>query len=293
MPAVMKPTLLILAAGIGSRYGGLKQLDSLGPNGETIMDYSINDAIDAGFGKVVVVIRKEFKKDFEEKIVSRWKGKVKIEFAYQEVNPKFDGANVVKREKPWGPIHAVLSVKENINEPFAVINADDFYGVNSFKETADFLLQGCSADHYALVGYILSHTLSEHGSVSRGVCETSGDNILTGIREFKEVKKKDTKITGLHNGKIKTLDPNSFVSMNFWGFHPFFFAHAQKIFMEFVEKSANNPKAEMTLPDVIGPLIKTGKIKVSVLPCSENWFGVTYLEDRESVIEKLKHLDKT
>ncbi|GIV33443.1 MAG: nucleotidyltransferase [Chitinophagales bacterium] len=289
----MKPSLLILAAGSGSRYDGLKQLDSLGPHGETILDYSISDALQAGFGKVVLVIRKDFQKDFEEKIVSRWKGKAEIVFAYQEVNPVFQGLQVAKREKPWGVVHAVLSAKGKIHEPFAVVNADDFYGKNAFKQMADFLLSKCAANFYGLVVYPLGRTLSDYGAVSRGVCETSAAHTLTAICEFKNVKKTHGGITGVFNGQTKPLAPEACVSMNFWGLHPSFFDHAQKIFLEFVKQNASNPQAEMTLPDVIGILIGQGVVRVSVLPCSEEWFGVTYPEDRPDVIGKLQQINKS
>jgi len=287
------PTLLILAAGSGTRYGGLKQLDALGPHGETIMDYSIHDALKAGFGKVALVIRQEFQKDFEEKILLRWRGKIKIDFAFQEPNPAFDGIETAKREKPWGPVHAMLCAQQIIREPFALINADDFYGHSAFRQMGNFLREFCASGHYALLGYILRNTLSEHGSVSRGICETDESGFLAQVREMKEVHRERKQIVGLFNGEKKNLKPESLASMNCWGFHPDFFSEAEKIFMEFVHRNANNPAAELVIPDVADVLVKSGKMRVSVLPCNEKWFGVTHREDRQHVIAQLKQLGET
>ena len=288
----MNPTLLILAAGSGTRYGGLKQLDALGPDGETILDYSIRDALKAGFGKVALVIREEFQKDFDDKIVTHWRHKIKIQFACQQVNPVFDGLSVAEREKPWGPIHAMLCAKSIIHEPFAIVNADDFYGKDAFTQMEKFLREQCSARHYAMMGYVLKNTLSEHGSVSRGICEADENCFLRDVQEMKEVKKQGSAIVGLFNGEKKTLQPDALVSMNCWGFHPEFFDEAEKIFKEFAGKNLSNPKAEMVIPDAVNILLKSGNARVSVLPCNEKWFGVTHREDREHVVAQLKRLSR-
>ncbi len=289
----MRPTLLILAAGSGTRYGGLKQLDALGPGGETIMDYSIRDALIAGFGKVALVIREEFQKDFDDKIVARWRHKIKIELAYQQVNPAFDGLPALQREKPWGPVHAMLCAKSIIHEPFALVNADDFYGKDAFMQMGKFLREKWNAGHYAMMGYVLKNTLSEHGSVSRGICEVAENGFLIQVLEMKEVKKQGDEIVGLFNGEKKALQPEARVSMNCWGFHPHFFNEAEKIFNEFAGKNLSNPKAEMVIPDAVDILLKSKKAHVYVLPCNEKWFGVTHREDREHVLQQLKRLSGT
>lgn len=286
----MKPTLLILAAGSATRYGGLKQLEPLGPGGETIIEYSIYDALKAEFGKVVLIIRKEFLNDFEERF-SKYKNQIEMEYAFQEVNPKFEEVeNLSVREKPWGTVHAVLSASEQINEPFAVINADDFYGRESFKLMAEFLKNNCSENVWTMIGYQLKNTLSEHGGVTRGACELDEIRFLKKVKECRDIRKKEDGIIYNENDSKILLDENAIVSMNFWGFHPQFFEVAEEHFRKFVCDSANDPKSEMTIPDLVQLLIEDGTLRVTVMQTKEKWFGVTYKKDKESVVSKLKAL---
>ncbi len=285
---VKNPTLLILAAGNATRYGSLKQLDALGPNGETILDYSIRDALKAGFEKIVLLIKKDFQTAFEKKIVTRWENATNIEFAYQEVNPAFENIKIPKREKPWGTVHAVLSAKEKINTPFAVINADDYYGSNAFHSVARFLKQDNPSFQYALVGYVLKNTLSQFGGVSRGICKISENNSLLEIKECKGITRQDEKIFYPENRNKISLQKEEIVSMNFWGFNPDFFEIAEHEFLNFAALNAHQLGAEMTLPDVIRILLNQKKVHVDVLVSPDNWMGVTYREDREWVVEALK-----
>lgn len=291
----MKPTLLVLAAGMGSRYGSLKQMDGLGPCGEAIIDYSIYDAIQAGFGKVVFVIRHSFADAFK-KIYSkeRFGGRIDVEFVYQELEYLPEGFTVPEgREKPWGTNHAVMMAKDAIKEPFAVINSDDFYGREAFVAIADFLrkIEG-QTDRYALVGYYLKNTLSEFGSVSRGVCEADGDGFLSTVTERTAIERKGNTVCFSENGKDVPLDENCVVSMNFWGFTPDYFDHSDEIFRTFLSSPAakSNPKAEFFIPYVADILIKGGKASFKVLNCDAKWFGVTYKEDRPFVVDKINSL---
>ena len=291
----MKPTLLVLAAGMGSRYGSLKQMDGLGPCGEAIIDYSIYDAIRAGFGKVVFVIRHSFSDAFR-KIYNkeRFGGQIEVEFVYQELEYLPEGYTVPEdRVKPWGTNHAVMMAMEAINEPFAVINSDDFYGKESFQAMGDFLrsVEG-SRGQYAMVGYHLENTLSEFGSVSRGICVTNDDECLVSVTERTAISRKGDKIVFSENGEDHELDPHCFVSMNFWGFTPEYFAYSEEIFRRFLDEPStkSNPKAEYFIPYVIDILLHRGDTTLKVLNCTAKWFGVTYKEDRPFVVDKIGEL---
>jgi NDP-sugar pyrophosphorylase family protein len=288
----MKPTLLILAAGMGSRYGGLKQADKVGPSGETIIDYSIYDAIRAGFGKVVMVVRQNILEEMKALFDTRWGAKITIEYAIQEVNVPVAGIeNLPEREKPWGTAHAVMVARDNINEPFAVINADDFYGADAFKTLHDFLVNGVTESEYAMVGYILKNTLSDHGHVSRGVSVPDAEGYLKSITERTKIYRDGEKVLfSDEDGNLQELDENSYVSMNFWGFSPGFFPQAEKQFRKFVEQNSDNQKAEFFIPLVVDELMNSGLVKVKILKSSARWMGVTYREDKPVVIEKIQTL---
>jgi choline kinase len=289
----MKPALLVLAAGMGSRYGGLKQLDGLGPNGETIMDYSIFDAIRGGFGKLVFVIRRHFEEDFRKKIISKYENHLPVEVVFQELDNLPAGFSVqAGREKPWGTNHAVLMGKDVIHEPFAAINADDFYGRNSFavlgKQLAE--MEGVQ-NHYYMVGYRIGNTLSESGSVARGVCETNEENYLTGVVERTAIERRDGKIQFTdENGKVVILDENTPVSMNMWGFTPDYFKYSEDYFAEFLKANAGNPKCEYFIPLMVNELITKGKARVKVLDTTSKWFGVTYAAERQGTMDKIRAL---
>lgn len=289
----MKPTLFVLAAGMGSRYGGLKQLDPLGPNGETIMDYSVYDALQAGFGKVVFVIRKDFEQDFREKILSKYEGHVPVEVVFQSIDKLPDGyACPADRSKPWGTNHAVLMGREAINEPFAVINADDFYGRNAFEVIAQELMRPRDRNgDYCMVGFRVGNTMTENGSVARGVCETK-DGKLTSVVERTAISyDNDGNIVFTdENGEIQTLDPKTPVSMNLWGFTPDYFDYSDREFRKFLDKDINTPKSEFFIPLAVDALINSGEATVKVLDTDSKWFGVTYAADRPGVVEKLAAL---
>ena len=289
----MKPTLFVLAAGMGSRYGGLKQMDGLGPNGETIMDYSIYDALRGGFGKVVFVIRESFDKEFREKIISKYEDFVPVEVVYQELNNLPEGFSVhPDRVKPWGTNHAVLMGKDVINEPFAVINADDFYGRESFTIIADFL-KGMEnkKNHYCMVGYRLRNTLSESGSVARGVCDTNETDFLTTVIERTHIERIDGVIRYKDSDdRWYDLPENAPVSMNMWGFTPDYFEYSEKFFVKFLEDNQQNLKSEYFIPLMVDQLISAGTADVKVLDTPSKWFGVTYAEDRPTVVAKLQEL---
>ena len=276
----MQPTLLILAAGMASRYGSMKQTEGFGPGGETIMDYSIYDAIRAGFGKVVFVIRKDFAEGFKASFEPKLQGKIKTEYVYQEMNSYLDGMEIpAGRTKPWGTAHAVLCGKEVIDEPFAVINADDYYGVDAFVKAADFLNTKCDEKHYAIIGYELERTLSEHGSVSRGVCQVDAAQNLISIKERTKIYKENGVITYEDESGKHAVPSASSVSMNFWCFDPALFASTEKLFLDFVQKNSNNIKAEFFIPIVAEDFMENQVGKISVIPTSSQWFGVTYKED--------------
>ena len=288
----MKPTLLILAAGMGSRYGGLKQIEPVGPSGETILEYSVYDAIRAGFGKVVFVIRESFAKDFKARFESKLADKIEVGYVYQEINKLPEGFKLPEdREKPWGTGHAVLMAKDMIHEPFAVINADDFYGAEAYKVIAGYLTQNVSDDSYAMVGYQLDKTLSDFGSVSRGICETDGNNSLTKITETHKIRQEgETILCESESKETVELTGSETVSMNFWGFHPSVFENIENQFIEFLKTHIQVPKSEFYIPFVVFEMIKTGQAKVEVLKADSPWFGVTYQEDKPFVIEQIQKL---
>ena len=284
----MKPTLLILAAGMGSRYGGLKQIDGIGPNEEPIIEYSIYDAINSGFGKIVFVIRKEFDEAFRERF-DKFNDKITIKYAYQEVNPNVEGIKTVVREKPWGTSHAVLVAKDLIKEPFAVINADDYYGSNSYKLISDFLINECSPSLMAMVGYTLHNTLSEHGTVNRGVCKVDEDKNLLEVIERTKIAEQD----GVINYNVGTekrlgkVSRDSIVSMNYWGFHPSIFVEIEKGLHDFMIENTDNPTAEYYIPSIITEMIVNRQMNVRVIPTNDNWFGVTYKEDKPMAVDSI------
>lgn len=288
----MNPTLLILAAGMGSRYGGLKQADEIGPDGETIIDYSIYDAIRAGFGKVVLVVRQNILAEMKSLFDNRWGGKINIEYAIQEVNVPVGGIeNLPRRKKPWGTAHAVMVAKDNIQEPFAVVNADDFYGADAFRALHNFLVTDVSDNKAAMVGYILKNTLSDHGHVSRGISEPDANGYLSTITERTNIQKKGETIIYLDDAlEEHDLDENSYVSMNFWGFSPAFFAESETQFREFVAVNKDNEKAEFFIPLVVDEMMTSGKVKVKIIESTDRWMGVTYREDKPVVIEKVQAL---
>ncbi len=289
----MKPTLLVLAAGLGSRYGGLKQLDGLGPNGETIMDYSIYDAVKAGFGKVVFVIRKSFEEEFREKVTKKYEHLLPVEVVFQELDNLPEGFELnPERVKPWGTNHALMMGKSVINEPFAVINADDFYGKKSYEVMANFLskLDG-SKNKYCMVGYRVGNTLSESGTVARGVCETDENSNLTGIVERTQIKRIDGVVKFKdENDEWVSIPDNKPVSMNMFGFTPDYFEYSDQFFVDFLKENEEKLKAEFFIPTLVNNLIVGGKIEMRVLDTTSQWFGVTYIEDRPFVVNKFKEL---
>ncbi len=287
----MQPTLLILAAGMASRYGSLKQIQQFGPSGETIIDYSIYDAIRAGFGKIVFIIRENFAEEFKEIFEPKLKGRVKTDYVFQDMSAFVNGHAVpADRTKPWGTAHAVLCAKDAINEPFAVINADDFYGRDAFEKMAAFLKTDCQPDKYSVVGYELGKTISEYGSVSRGVCEVNGSGNLAGITERTKIYVDNNKIVYEEGDQKMELSPKTNVSMNFWGFAPSVFPISEKMFDRFLDKNISNPKSEFFIPIVVDQFISGGLGEVKVIPTSSQWFGVTYKEDAPGVQQSLSTL---
>lgn len=291
----MKPTLFVLAAGMGSRYGGLKQLDGVGPQGQTIMDYSIYDAIRAGFGKVVFVIRKDFESDFRSKILSKYEGHVPVEVVFQGIDKLPEGYTAPEgRVKPWGTNHAVLMGREVIREPFAVINADDFYGRDAFEVIAKELSRPRDRKgDYCMVGFRVGNTMTENGSVARGVCENK-DGLLTSVVERTAISYDDNHdiVFTDENGEVQKLAPSTPVSMNLWGFTPDYFDYSEREFVNFLKKDINTPKAEFFIPLVIDTLINSGEATVKVLDTESKWFGVTYAADRPGVVAKFAELHK-
>lgn len=292
----MKPTLLLLAAGMGSRYGGLKQLDGLGPNGETIMDYSIYDAIKAGFGKIVFVIRKDFEKDFREKILSKYEGHIPVELCFQSLDSLPEGFTCpADRVKPWGTNHAVMMAQNAIKEPFCVINCDDFYNRDAFMVIGKFLseLPEGSKNDYAMVGFRVGNTLSENGTVARGICSKDEKENLTTVVERTEIMRVNGPVSYKdENGKWVAVEDNTPVSMNMWGFTPDYFEHSVAYFKEFLSDPQNmsNLKAEFFIPLMVNKLINEKTATVKVLDTTSKWFGVTYVADRQSVVDKIQSL---
>lgn len=294
----VKPTLFVLAAGMGSRYGGLKQLDGVGPHGETIMDYSIFDALRAGFGKVVFVIRKDFEDDFRKKILSKYEGHIPVEVVFQSLDKLPEGYSVDPgRKKPWGTNHAVLMGREAINEPFVVINADDYYGRDAFEVIARELSR--PREHkgdYCMVGFRVANTMTENGSVSRGVCSTS-DGYLTDVVERTSIAfDPEHRISFTdENGVVQYLDPDTPVSMNMWGFTPDYFEYSDREFRKFLDNLKDPLKGEYYIPTAVDTLVRSGEATVKVLDTTSKWVGVTYAEDRQGVVDSLAamHADGT
>jgi dTDP-glucose pyrophosphorylase len=285
----MNKPLLILAAGMGSRYGGLKQIDPVGPNGETIIDYSIYDAMRAGFNQLVFVIRRDIENAFRETIGGRFEKRIAVQYVFQELDSLPPGAAASpQRKKPWGTGHAILTAADVIREPFGVINADDFYGAESFRLLSAHLESGNSDD--ALVGFVLRNTLSEFGAVSRGVCRLNG-GYLENIREIAGIEKSGAAARYKDSaGEFQSLTGDEMVSMNMWGFHPSIFNFLREQFSEFLNTRGADEKAEFYIPDAVNQLIRSGKNRVKALRTPSRWFGVTYREDRASVIEGIRSL---
>ncbi len=289
----MKPTLLILAAGLGSRYGGVKQMDKVGPSGESIIDYSIYDAIRAGFGKVVFIINKKIEKDFKEVFEPKLNGRIKTEYVLQELDDLPIGFKCPKdRVKPWGTAHAILAAKDVVQEPFAVINADDFYGRNSYKKLAAFFAdENRKENEFCMVGFRLENTITESGTVSRGVCSLDENTFLTQVVEHPKIQKADDKIVFINEAEeTKEISGNSIVSMNFWGFSPLLFKHLYEGFKFFLKSNVKDIKSEYYIPTVVTEMIESEVAKIKVLESTDQWFGVTYQEDRPKVVESIKHL---
>lgn len=288
---MMKPSLVILAAGMASRYGSMKQVEGFGPSGETIMDYSIYDAIRAGFGKVVFIIRKEFEKNFREIVGKDIEPRIQVEYVFQELNKYSDGFEFPKeRTKPWGTAHAVLCADEKVKEPFAVINADDFYGKDAFDKACQFLTKDCNPKTYSIIGYELLNTLSEHGTVNRGVCEVDNKGNLVSVVERLNISRQGDKVVCNDEHSPKELSLHTPVSMNFWCFDPTVFDYIKGTFKEFLAQNVSNPKSEFFIPIVADKYIKEGKGVIKVISTSSKWFGVTYKEDAPLVRESLHKL---
>lgn len=294
----VKPTLFVLAAGMGSRYGGLKQLDGVGPHGETIMDYSIFDALRAGFGKVVFVIRKDFEDDFRKKILSKYEGHIPVEVVFQSLDKLPEGYSVdPERKKPWGTNHAVLMGREAINEPFVVINADDYYGRDAFEVIARELSR--PREHkgdYCMVGFRVANTMTENGSVSRGVCSTSNGYLTDVVERTSIAFDHEHRIAFTdENGVVQYLDPDTPVSMNMWGFTPDYFEYSDREFRKFLDNLKDPLKGEYYIPTAVDTLVRSGEATVKVLDTTSKWVGVTYAEDRQGVVDSLAamHADGT
>ena len=289
----MKPTLFVLAAGMGSRYGGLKQLDTLGPSGETIMDYSVYDAIRGGFGKIVFVIRKDFEEDFRRLVLSKYEGHIPTEVVFQSINDLPAGFECpADRTKPWGTNHAVLMAKDVIKEPFCAINADDFYGRDCFAVMGRFLseLPDGAKNTYSMVGFRVANTLSENGKVSRGVCEVNEKKHLTTVVERTEILRRDGKVCYKDGENWVSIADNTPVSMNVWGFTPDYFTYSEEYFKEWLKDNLETPKSEYFIPLMVNKLINDGTATVEVLDTTSKWFGVTYAEDRQGVVDKIRQL---
>lgn len=292
----MKPTLLIMAAGMGSRFGGLKQMEALGSNGATLLDYSVYDAIRAGFGKVVFVIRRDIEDDFKKIVGKKWESKIPVRYVFQELGMVPEGFRVPdERKKPWGTGHAIWVAQKAIQEPFAVINADDFYGRNSFKVLSGFLkkLKTSKPSQYAMVGFVLKNTLSEHGSVSRGICQIGAGRSLKKVVERVHIEKKGRAAFYLdEKGKKSPLKGRETVSMNMWGFTPELFDQLAEGFKRFLKEHGQEEKSEFLIPRVVDELVQKKKAKVKVLATKDPWFGITHPADKEPVRERLQALTR-
>lgn len=291
-------TLVVLAAGMGSRYGGLKQLDPVGPNDEAILDYSVFDAARAGFNKVVFIIREDFKELFKEKVTNKYKEHIKVDFVFQDVNSLPKGFDLPDgRTKPWGTAHAMLAAKDAVNEPFAIINADDFYGEDAYRTVYDYLSNEKFADastdilNFAMLGFRLNNTLSENGCVARGICKFDENRYLTSVEELTKIfKTVDGAENRPENGDIRKLTGKELVSMNFWAFTPDIFPLIEKAFKVWLEKNINVEKSECYIPEEIDKLIKANKVAIKVLDTNSKWFGVTYKEDKPKVVQSIQKL---
>jgi dTDP-glucose pyrophosphorylase len=288
----MKPTLLVLAAGMGTRYGGNKQLDEVGPSGETIIDYSIYDAIRAGFGKIVFVIRRDIEEQVKERFVEKLRGKIEVDYVFQEITNLPEGVKVSpERQKPWGTSHAILVTEKKIKEPFGVINADDYYGVESFKILKDFLVNDKDTNNYCIVGYKLGNTLSDHGHVNRGVCQVGADGLLKKIVETRQIEKtRDGAIAPGSDGEALHFTGNEVVSMNLWGFKPSCYDFLGREFRSFINRSGMDLKSELDIPTSVDKFVKNGELTIQILMSNERWFGVTYREDKPFVVENIKKM---
>jgi dTDP-glucose pyrophosphorylase len=288
----MKPSILVLAAGMGSRYGGNKQLDEVGPAGETIIDYSIYDAIRAGFGKIVFVIRRDIEDQVKERFVEKLQGRIEVDYVFQEITNLPEGVKVSpERAKPWGTSHAILVAEGKIKEPFGVINADDYYGVESFRILYDFLTNDKDPDCYSIVGYKLGNTLSDHGHVNRGVCKVGQDGLLQHIVETRQIEKTNggAKAPG-PDGQDLLFTGSEIVSMNLFGFKPSCYEYLRKEFREFINNKGMDLKAELDIPTSLDKFVKNGTIRIKVLMSNEKWFGVTYREDKPHVVDNIKKM---
>ena len=292
----MKPTLLVLAAGMGSRYGGLKQMDPMGPNGETVLDYSVYDAIRAGFGRVVFIIREDFAEAFQQGVGSRFAELIQVDYAFQKLEDLPDGFQIpAVRVKPWGTAHAVRAARHLVKEAFAVINADDFYGSDAYLRAASFLSNPHSESdkaHYAMIGYSLVNTLSDHGDVNRGICTCSESGLLSSVEEYVKIERDaDGVVRGnALDGSRKEVCEKSPVSMNFWAFSHCFMDHLETEFSNFIKEFGNVDKSENYIPTVVDALIRSGKADCSVLETTSHWFGVTYPEDKQHVVASIRNL---
>lgn len=292
----MKPTLLVLAAGMGSRYGGLKQMDPMGPHGETVLDYSVFDAIRAGFGRVVFIIREDFAEAFRNGVGARFAGRIEVDYAFQRLDDLPEGFAVPDgRLKPWGTAHAVRAARHLVTEPFAVINADDFYGRDAYQRAADFLKQPAGVDvvaHYAMVGYPLVNTLSDHGDVNRGICTRDAAGRLTYVEEFVAIEREgDGRIRGTAlDGSRREIPETTPVSMNFWAFSPALFGQLESEFTTFLTEHGDKEKSEFYIPTLVDALIRAGRADCRVLETDSQWFGVTYPDDKPHVVESIRRL---
>lgn len=288
----MKPTLMVLAAGMGSRYGGLKQLDQVGPSGETIIDYSIYDAIRAGFGKIVFVIRRDIEQPFRETFIDRLKNHIEIDYVFQELDNLPKGYELPEgRQKPWGTSHAILVTKDKIKEPFGVINADDYYGVESFKILREFLVNDKDDTSHAIIGYRMGNTLSDHGHVNRGVCKVSKSGLLEEVVETRKISKTDKGVFAPgQDGKELQFTGNEVVSMNLWGFKPSIYNLLETEFISFLKHGIQDPTAELDIPTSVDKYVKSGEITIKVLPTGGKWFGVTYREDKPFVVDSINNM---
>jgi hypothetical protein len=289
---IMKPTLLVLAAGMGTRYGGNKQLDEVGPSGETIIDYSIYDAIRAGFGKIVFVIRHDIEDQVKERFVKKLKGKVEVDYIFQEITNLPEGVKVnQERQKPWGTSHAILVTEKKIKEPFGVINADDYYGVESFKILHDFLVDDKDPNSYCIVGYKMGNTLSDHGHVNRGVCSVGADGLLKKIVETRQIEKtSDGAQAPGTDSKMQKFTGNEIVSMNLWGFKPSCYSFLGSEFRNFINNNGMNLSAELDIPTSMDKFVKNGEITIKILMSNARWFGVTYREDKPFVVDSINKM---